>query len=96
MRLIEFSKVQDFLALTQDTLELNESANNLMLGICFQLRDEPGRYSESPFIAAVLDEQEQIILYAVMTPPYPLLIQGYAELDKASNVLIKHLLKAHW
>ena len=96
MRLIEFSKVQDFLALTQDTLELNESANNLILGICFQLRDEPECYLEAPFLAAVLDEQEQVILCAVMTPPYPLLIQGYAEPDKASNVLIEHLLKAHW
>ena len=96
MRLIEFSKVQDFLALTQDTLELNESSNNLMLGICFQLRDEPERYSEPQFIAAVLDEREQVILCAVMTLPYPLLIQGYAELDKASHMLIEHLIKAQW
>jgi len=93
MRLFEYSKVQDFLLLTQYTLELNESANNLILGICFQLRDEPECYLEAPFLVAVLDEQEQVMLCAVMTPPFPLLIQGHTELDETCSLLIKHLIE---
>ncbi|MFH1446648.1 MAG: GNAT family N-acetyltransferase [Chloroflexota bacterium] len=93
MHLIEFSKVQDFLVLTQDTLELNESANHLMLGICLQLRDEPERYAEPPFLAAVLDEQEQVILCAVMTPPYPLVLQAMEGHETEINQLVSYILR---
>jgi len=41
MILTIYQNVVDFLSETQPVLEKNEAANNLMLGICFRLKQFP-------------------------------------------------------
>ena len=93
MHLQVFDRVQDFLKVTQKTLEANESANNLILGISFQLRDDPTRYQDPPFLAAVLDDQDQVALGAVMTGRFPVILQSDSNSEEAVRLLVTHLIK---
>jgi len=93
MPLFEFSNANDFLRIAQHSLEQNESANTLSLGIAQVIRDEPQRYCETPFLAVILNDNKDLILSAVMTPPYPLIIQVQDSQEYAIKQLIDYILK---
>ncbi len=93
MKVKRFPNPKAFLDTCQASLEVNETANNLILGISAQVREDPARYPGEPFLAAVLDEQERPILCAVMTPPYPIIISAAGEVGDAINQLQRYLVE---
>ncbi|MCJ7696040.1 MAG: hypothetical protein MUO40_11545, partial [Anaerolineaceae bacterium] len=93
MNLFEFTDANDFLKIAQQSLEQNESANNLSLGIALQIRDEPQRFNETPFMAVILNENKDLILSAIMTPPYPLILQVQEGHKAAIKQLVRYFLR---
>jgi len=93
MNLIEFSSADAFLATTQAVLEVNETANNLILGIANQLKEDPTRYPGTPFLSAVLDERSSPILCALMTPPYPLIVAAEGDPRDAIYLLQTYIVE---
>jgi len=91
--LFVFSNADEFLATTRASLEVNETANNLILGIANQLKEDPTRYLGAPFLAAVLDEQTNPILYSLMTPPYPLIIATTGDSRDAIDLLQTYIVE---
>ena len=92
MRLVlsRYQDAEEFLSVTSEFLYADESANNLMLGICERLVRDPAAY-ENPFFAAVLDQSGWISLCAVMTPPHNIVLAGEEQLAAAIPVLGEHL-----
>jgi len=85
-----------FLQRAQAMLEANEAANNLMLGICFRLRDSPERTRSAPYMITVEDEAG-LAIAAVMTPPHKLVIYGdRSDLDQALEVVAQNLMATRW
>ena len=93
MPLFEFSNVNDFLKITQTVLEQNESANTLGLGVALLIRDEPDRFVETPFMAVILNDSKDLVLSAIMTPPYPLVLQVADGNESEIKQLIDYILK---
>jgi predicted GNAT family acetyltransferase len=77
-----YQLASEFLEKTQEALEGNEAANNLMLGICFQLKrlaeknePPPYRITAPPYLTTVEDERG-LVVAAVMTPPHNIVVYG--------------------
>jgi predicted GNAT family acetyltransferase len=91
-----------FLEKTQEALERNEAANNLMLGICFQLKrlaekDEPPPYriTSLPYLATVEDESG-LVVAAVMTPPHNIVVFGNRpDVGEAFDLVSRDLFANH-
>lgn len=91
-----------FLEKTQEALEANEAANNLMLGICFQLKrlaekDEPPPYriTAPPYLTTVEDERG-LVVAAVMTPPHKIVVYGNRpDVDEAFDLVSRDLFANH-
>ncbi len=62
-----------FLHDTQELLEQQEAANNLMLGITLHLA-QGGSYGDLPPYLATVQDEEGIAVAAVMTPPHNLVV----------------------
>lgn len=72
-----FSDTQPFLEKALDELSKDETRNNLILGLALRLREDPHAYTDqTPLIAIVSDEQEKIGAMAIMTPPFPMIVQS--------------------
>jgi predicted GNAT family acetyltransferase len=85
-----------FLHKTQTTLEANEAANNLMLGICFRLRDFPNRMRNTPYLITV-EGEEGLAVAAVMTPPHKLVVYGArSNFDQAFEAVARDLIANQW
>jgi len=63
-------------------LEANEAANNLVLGICFQLKrlaeknePPPYRITAPPYLTTV-EDAHGLVVAAVMTPPHNIVVYG--------------------
>ena len=74
MKLIEYTDIDEYLSQVQEYLMKNEARSNLALGIALQIKKDPLRYPQH-FLAAVFDLNDQPILVALMTMPYPLIVQ---------------------
>jgi predicted GNAT family acetyltransferase len=94
MELITYSDAAGFLARSQDWLERHETANNLMLGLALRLRQFPERIRVTPYYATVEDERG-LILAAVMTPPYRVILFGERPDAAAAFEPILNDLEAH-
>jgi len=91
-----YDNAGDFLQRTQDVLEKNESANGLMLDICFRLRRFPEEITATPYLATV-DDVGQPVVAAVMTPPHKLVIYSEEhECEKALEILAQDLWANRW
>jgi predicted GNAT family acetyltransferase len=85
-----------FLARTRQTLLEHESANNLMLGICLRLQRYPERIERPPYLATIEDEEE-LVAAAVMTPPHNVIVFSRRGADPAPLRLIaENLLQEAW
>jgi predicted GNAT family acetyltransferase len=73
MRLVRFQTVRDFLACAEDFLATREAEHNLQLGICSVLLAQPNFYPNPPYFA-VVQENNKILLAALMTPPHQLVL----------------------
>ena len=65
-----FSDAATFLEHVRPLLMRREAENNLMLGIVRMLIDQPGRYTEKPYLAS-FDYGGAAIACAIRTPPFP-------------------------
>jgi GNAT superfamily N-acetyltransferase len=93
----------DFLSVTAQTFEREEVANNLIYGIARWVAAFPERNATPPYLATVQDGEE-LICAAVMTPPQRLLL--YTEAPTAATLaatlaatfelLIENLRQNNW
>ncbi|MCJ7625441.1 MAG: GNAT family N-acetyltransferase [Anaerolineaceae bacterium] len=88
--------VTSFLDVAQGALAKNESANNLMLGITERLKKNLDSYASTPYFGTVADENG-LVMAAIMTPPYNLVIHCEAQnCSPAFELVIESLLKQQW
>ena len=88
-----FSDTQPFLEKALDELSKDETRNNLILGLALRLREDPHAYTDqTPMITIVSDDQENIGAMAIMTPPFPMIVQSeplnVAALESLADTLI--------
>jgi predicted GNAT family acetyltransferase len=86
----------EFLWQTQEILERNEAANNLMLGLSLRMSHFLPLAQHSPYFATVTDNHD-LLLAAVMSPPRSLIL--YTELadwSEALDLLIQELEVQQW
>ena len=96
MKVEQFHNVEEFLERTRPQLELNESANSLMLGLCGVLIEHPDWYEETPCLKTVTDAQG-LVLAALMTPPHNLIVYHHqGDLDRGVAVLVESVLGGGW
>jgi predicted GNAT family acetyltransferase len=89
-----YYNVNAFLDKALDYIEKDEATNNLMLGVCFRLQ-EGGSYSELEPFFSTIENENGIVLAAVMTPPNPLILYGENYDDNALEILAEKLMKAN-
>jgi len=92
--LSQYKNAEQFLAQTGKILYSRASANNLMLGICERLVRDPEAY-ECPFYFTVMDEDDKLLIGAVMTPPHNLVLAGNIGFKAALPDLVDYLLEEH-
>jgi hypothetical protein len=83
MRVRTYTEPELFLRDTQASLESNEAANSLMLGICGQLIDHPERFKASPCLKTLISESGRM-LAALMTPPHNMMNTFFRESERES------------
>jgi len=76
--------------------ETAETRNNLILGLALRLKDDPHAFGEAlPLMALVRDDAGQIGASALMTPPFPIVVQSdplnAAALDALADSLIANI-----
>lgn len=89
----------EFLEHAAPTLEKNEAANNLILGMSLRLKESPHTFETTPFFATVTD-RDRVVLAAVMTPPFKLVLSSDADdygdaVRSAVNAFTKNLFSLH-
>jgi predicted GNAT family acetyltransferase len=92
-----YMQASDFLARTRAELERNEVLNGLPLGIALHVQKFPERSELPPYLATVEDEGK-LILAAVMTPPFRLIVASNQTeaFGEAPSLLIHHLRDHGW
>lgn len=72
-----FQNASDFLGKTITDLAKDETRNNLILGLALRFQDEPHAYTEqNPLMAIVSEGEGKIDAMAIMTPPFPMIVQS--------------------
>jgi hypothetical protein len=94
---IFFKSAIEFLEHTLDELAIDETRNNLILGLALRLKDDPYAYTEQePLIAIVSDDHGQNAAMAIMTPPFPMIVHSEPVNFEALGVLAEGLLEKGW
>lgn len=95
MILTTYQNAADFLLKAQAVLEKNEAANNLMLGICFRLKNFPEQIKAMPYLATVADEQG-LVVAAVMTTQKLIAYSERPDCHHAVEILAQNLFANEW
>jgi predicted GNAT family acetyltransferase/pimeloyl-ACP methyl ester carboxylesterase len=96
MKVTAYPGAARFLANTEEALEANEAANSLMLGICRHLVRRPQQIRTAPCLRTV-EDGGGLVLAAVMTPPYKLVVYGHrGDLAAATRLLVDDLADDGW
>jgi uncharacterized protein len=92
-----YMQASDFLARARAELERNEVLNGLLLGIALHLQQFPERIEIPPYLATVEDEGK-LIVAAVMTPPFRLIVASNQvdAFGEAPSLLIHNLRDHGW
>lgn len=91
MQTISYDDAANFLTETQEELEAREALNSLVLGICLRLAQHPERIETPPTLKAVRDE-ERLVLAAVMTPPFNIVLSGQrGDIGTGARALVEDL-----
>jgi RimJ/RimL family protein N-acetyltransferase len=92
-----YMQASDFLARARAELERNEVLNGLPLGIALRLQTSPERIEIPPYLATVEDEGK-LIVTAVMTPPFRLIVASNQvdAFGEAPSLLIHNLRDHGW
>lgn len=92
-----FSDARAFVDRTLPDLSRDETRNNLILGLALRLKEDPHAYTEQdPLMAVVSDESSKNLAMAIMTPPFPMIIQSEPLHLEALETLADALLKNGW
>lgn len=92
-----FSDAQAFLDRTLDDLAKDETRNNLVLGLALRLREDLHAYTEQdPLMAVVSDDHGKNSAMAIMTPPFPMIVQSEPVDPDALETLANGLLSNGW
>jgi uncharacterized protein len=90
-QIIEFKNAKDFLAATGQLLEQDEVSNNIILGVANCLLDDPLKFGNPPFYAAVQDNNSAELV-ALMTPPFKLVLYAAQSCSNESfGALARHI-----
>ncbi|MBN1314564.1 MAG: hypothetical protein JXA42_03820 [Anaerolineales bacterium] len=96
MKIRNYMDARDFLCDTQDILESNEAANNLMLGVCEQMVREPERFVAAPCLKTAWNK-DGLAVAAIMTPPFKLVVYGHqSNLTSGINKMVKEIHSEGW
>ena len=94
LRIVLHEDAQNFMEAAGDMLYARETINNLMLGVSECLLNDPSAY-ENPFFATVIDEEDEVLLASVMTPPHNLILAGNNHYNIGIAALISYLQDNH-
>jgi len=92
IKVTRYKDAESFLSAAGEFLYAHESINNLMLGVCERLVRNPDAY-ENPLFATVMDDNNDLCLCAVMTPPHNIILAGSDGFSDAMPVLVDYLQK---
>lgn len=96
MRLFSFSTADVFLARTHTYLDQDAARHGLILGIALALQRGAEQDRCRPYLAAVVDDGEPMLV-ALMTPPHNLLLTGPEEpIPSAIALVIEDLIAGAW
>jgi RimJ/RimL family protein N-acetyltransferase len=90
IKLIQYDRAETFLGGVGETLYARAAVNNLMLGICERLVQEPQAY-DNPHFIAVKSPSGDLLLAAVMTPPHNLILAEKADFQLGLPSLTNYL-----
>ncbi len=90
MRLRTFTSATSFFDAVGRTLLAREAENSLLLGIALRLADGHGYGDETPFLACV-EEEGQLPVIALCTPPHNLVLCADAARTHAIAPIVEHL-----
>lgn len=90
VKLKRYDEAGAFLAAVGEELYAQAAVNNLMLGICERLVQDPAAY-ENPLFLTVHSRSGDLLLAAVMTPPHNLILAEGADFGLGLPSLIEHL-----
>jgi predicted GNAT family acetyltransferase len=95
MQLFTYNNIDDFLSTAQPILELDEAANNVLLGSCLGLKKRLSPKDPAPFLATVNDKDDKIALVAVMTIPHKVIVYDtqISNSYEALEILANHIFK---
>jgi predicted GNAT family acetyltransferase len=93
MNVRSYSDAGAFLAVAEEALLREEAKNNLLLGIADRV--SRGRtYGEEPPIFATVEVQGDLVVAAIRTPPFPLIVHCIDGRHEALDPLVDYLLNA--
>lgn len=97
MKYREYSDAASFFKRSASFLEKNEAVNSLMIGLSLELDKAPFLYSDqNPYFATVTDNSE-ILIAALMTPPYKILLSSAETVpDDAVSFLVECIDPGKW
>lgn len=87
MKLIRHDSAMDFLRHARAPLEVEEAANNLIVGIAARVAEHPEQVRYPAYFATV-DEGDRLIAAAVRTPPFRVIVYSALASDPAPLRLI--------
>ncbi len=92
-----FQNSNDFLEKTLTDLAKDETRNNLMLGLALRLKENLYAYGEAdPLMAVVMDAAGRNNAKAVMTPPFPMIVDSDPVDETALKALADALISDNW
>ncbi len=96
VKITSYQSASDFLSGVQESLLQDEVANGLMLGICLRLQREAVEFG-SCYLATIEDEQGELVLAALMTPPHNLVLSSHTVTDRGTlTLLVNDLVHNNW
>lgn len=91
-----YPEAAGFLDRVQGLLEEHEVENNLILGVVLRLKNFPGWFSRTPYLA-VVEEGGIPVLAAAMTPPYRVIIAAFQpDVENAMEQVSRSLVETGW
>lgn len=95
VNLFVFEDAGLFLSRAQRALESHEAQNNLMLGVALRLKAHPDWIKTRPYLA-VVEENDQFLAAALMTPPRALQLVCPTNDEIAMWLIAQNLIESGW
>jgi len=97
MQFHSFNNIDPFLEYCLPVLQQNEVANSLILGIALKLRENPYYYGKDHPYMGDIQQGDQLVVAALMTPPHNLIVHCVKkECTAAWPLLVNAILNFGW